>query len=159
MDIEIEWQNPIQLTKFKKIIVDENDLPQGIDDEAGVYFFSRKHGRNYIPFYIGETERIRSRLKSHLNWAKLADVLRGMRVGDKKIKQGDRYFHYGYLIAKQKQNKKKCIQLVQKYLVREAVRKNTPLLNKKLVVFQTNSLTFNGNKKARGIYGKYVAVE
>jgi hypothetical protein len=159
MDIEIEWQNPVQLTKFKKVIVHENHLPETIEDRAGVYFFSRKFGRHYIPFYIGETGKIRARLKGHLNWAKLVDVLRGMRVGDKKIKQGDRYFHYGYLITKKKQNKKKCIQLVQKYLVREAVAQNTPLLNKKLVVFKTNSLNFNGSKKARGVYGKHVAVE
>lgn len=103
MDIEIEWQNPVQLTKFKKVIVHENHLPETIEDRAGVYFFSRKFGRHYIPFYIGETGKIRARLKGHLNWAKLVDVLRGMRVGDKKIKQGDRYFHYGYLITKKKQ--------------------------------------------------------
>jgi hypothetical protein len=39
MDISIDWQVPVQLTRFKKIIVDENELPDAIKDWAGVYFF------------------------------------------------------------------------------------------------------------------------
>jgi hypothetical protein len=117
MDIEIQWQAPIELTKHWKIIVDENDLPEAIEDRAGVYFFSRKHGMKYLPFYIGETTTLRKRLKDHLNRTKLTDVLKGY-AEDSQIKQGQRYFHYGYFIAKPAQQAKKCIQIVQKHLVR-----------------------------------------
>lgn len=161
MDISIEWQPPVQLTRFKKIIVDENDLPEAIEDTAGVYFFSRKHGRRYLPFYIGETLTFRQRLKGHLNWTKLADVLRGFDVGedgDNRIKQGDRYFHYGYLITKKGQNKKKCLQIVQRYLVREAMAQGLPLLNEKLTAFKTDTLEFGGTGKSRAIYPKGTAV-
>ena len=68
MDISIDWQVPVQLTRFKKIIVDENELPDAIKEWAGVYFFSRKHGSRYLPFYIGETLTLQKRLKGHLNW-------------------------------------------------------------------------------------------
>ena len=63
MDITIEWQKPVQLTRHKKPLVDEDDLPNKIEDEPGVYFFSRRFGTKFEPFYIGETLKIRSRLK------------------------------------------------------------------------------------------------
>jgi hypothetical protein len=75
VDIKIEWQQPIQLTKHKKPLVDEDDLPEKIAAKAGVYFFSRRFGVKFEPFYIGETLNIRSRLKSHLNSKKIAFVL------------------------------------------------------------------------------------
>jgi hypothetical protein len=50
MNITIEWQEPIQLTKFGKIVIDENHLPESIRDKAGVYFFSRKFGKNIFHF-------------------------------------------------------------------------------------------------------------
>ncbi|MGO9400578.1 MAG: hypothetical protein ACLP19_22460 [Xanthobacteraceae bacterium] len=55
MDIQIEWQQPIQLTRHKKPLVDEDDLPEKIGEKPGVYFFSRRFGTKFEPFYIGET--------------------------------------------------------------------------------------------------------
>jgi hypothetical protein len=80
----------------KKIIVDESELPDEIEDYPGIYFFSRKFGETKLPFYVGGTLKLRSRLKSHLSSKKTADVLRGISA-DKDIKNGTRYFHYGYL--------------------------------------------------------------
>jgi hypothetical protein len=158
VDIRIEWQQPIQLTKFKKIIVDEKDLPETIEQRAGVYLFSRKHGKRYLPFYIGETLDIRGRLKGHLNWVKLVDVLRGMNIGNKQIKQGDRYFHYGYIITKPSQDKKKCIQIAQRHLIREAMSQKLPLLNIQLTAFPTHTLEYVGTKKSRAVFPKIADV-
>src|ERR1700691_1088421 len=143
MDIEIQWQAPIELTKHWKIIVDENDLPEAIEDRSGVYFFSRKHGTKYLPFYIGETTTLRARLKTHLDRTKLTNVLTGADDYS-PIGQGQRYFHYGYFIGKKGQREKKCIQIVQKHLVREAMAHNLPLLNMKLTVVKVHNLKFLG---------------
>jgi hypothetical protein len=159
MDIEIQWQEPIQLTRNWTIVIDENNLPKEIQDRAGVYFFSRKHGKTYLPFYIGETENLRQRLKGHLNWSKFTDVLKGVDERTTKIKQGQRYFHYGYFIPKKAQQKKKCIRIVQKHLVREAMARNLPLLNLKLTAFKTDTLNFVGTKKSKAIYTKTSKVE
>jgi hypothetical protein len=158
MDIAIEWQTPIQLTKNWRVVVDENDLPNEILDAPGVYFFSRRYGETYLPFYIGETMNLRKRLKNHLNRTKLTDVLKGVD-GSSKIKQGQRYFHYRYFIPKQAQQPKTCIRIVQKYLVREAIAQNLPLLNKKLTVARTHELAFTGTGTSRAIYAKAATVE
>jgi hypothetical protein len=44
MEIRIDWQKPIQLTHHRRIIVDENDLPEIIEARSAVYFFSRQWG-------------------------------------------------------------------------------------------------------------------
>ena len=116
MDIDIEWQEPIQLTQFKKIIVDEKKLPEEIENSGGVYFFSRKYGDTYEPFYIGETGKLKTRLGQHLKSKQLADVLRGINDSGKIIKAGDRFFHFGYFIAKGGQDGGKCRKIVQKIL-------------------------------------------
>ena len=159
VQIEIEWQEPVRLTKSKQIIIDETDLPEMIEGRAGVYFFARKHGRRHLPFYVGETIDLRARLKNHLESRKLADVLRGMNSGDKEIKQGDRYFHYGYVITKQAQIAKKCIQIVQRHLVRQAIAQGLPLLNVKLTKYKTDALVFGGKKSWRAIYPKAANLE
>jgi hypothetical protein len=89
----------------------------------------------------------------------LADALRGIDNGSVEIKGGERYFHYGYFQPKPKQKPKRCILIVQRYLVREALAQNIPLLNKKLTAFKTHTITFSGTQKARSIYAKTANVE
>jgi hypothetical protein len=158
MDIKIEWQKPIQLTKHKKPIVDEDDLPEKIAGKAGIYFFSRRFGPKFEPFYIGETLNIRSRLKGHLNSKKIAFVL--LDIDPKsQVKGGVRYFHYGYIRTGKGQNAKTCIKIAQRYLIRTAIAQGLKLININLTAVPTHSLTFIGSKKARAIYGKSAKVE
>jgi hypothetical protein len=143
MKLQFVWQSPVQLTNNKIIIVNKNDLDE-IDDVAGVYFFARRHGDNSEPFYVGETLQLRARLKNHLESAKIADVLRGMKVDDAPaISNGSRWFHYAYFKAKKGQNKKKCLQIAQKFLIQSAVANNIPLLNSNLTIMKTHDLTFD----------------
>jgi hypothetical protein len=101
MQIKIDWQEAIPLTKRKKTIIDEKKLLTLVDKRAGVYFFSRKFGESFSPFYIGATISIRGRLKSHWRTAKIQYVLTGIVDPDiVEIKNGDRYFHFGYLDRK-----------------------------------------------------------
>jgi hypothetical protein len=159
MNIDIDWQEPIQLTHSKTIIIDKDAPPQEIENRAGVYFFSRKFGKHYEPFYIGQTLTLRARLKSHLGTTKLDYVLRESDDANIQIKGGERYFHFGYYNSHSVKRTKKCIQIVEKYLVRTALAKNIKLLNKQLTAFKTDKLSFNGTAKARGIYAKKAVVE
>ena len=159
MQITIHWQMPVQLTLNKKIIVDENELPEEIEDYAGIYFFSRKFGETKLPFYIGETLTLRSRLKSHLSSKKIADVLRGI-YADRYIKNGTRYFHYGYLKGNtSKSLTKKRLSIVQRYLIRMAIENDIPILNSNLTKVKTHSVVFSGGKETRAIYDKMANVE
>ena len=158
MHIHIEWQQPIQLTRHRKALVSEDDLPDKIKGKPGVYFFSRRFGSKFEPFYIGETLNIRSRLKDHLKSKKIAFVLLDIDPRT-EIKGGVRYFHYGYIRTKPGQDAKTCIKIVQRYLLREAISREIKLINKNLTTVQTHSLTLAGSKKARAIYSKTGNIE
>ncbi len=159
MEITIRWQKPIQLTKHKRIIVDEDDLPAGLRAEPGVYFFSRKFGTKRVPFYIGESQNVRARLKQHLATTKIADVLRSLSAEDDQIKIGVRFFHFGYLLARPGHKPSVCLKIVQKALIRQAVEQGHPILNTQLKKFRTHNLHFEGGKSARATYDSHIVVE
>jgi hypothetical protein len=46
--------------------VDTSKLKE-VPDKPGVYFIGSKHGTRYVPYYIGRSKRMRSRLKNHLH--------------------------------------------------------------------------------------------
>jgi hypothetical protein len=154
MRIQIDWQDPIQLTRHKKLLVDEDDLPEAVANQPGVYFFSRRFGDNFEPFYIGEAENVRGRLKNHLMSKKIAFALLGL---DKHspIKGGERYFHFGYIKKKKGPDSvKKSLAIVERHLVRQTLAAELPLLNKKLTRFKTHSVVFSGSKKALAGFAK-----
>jgi hypothetical protein len=159
MNITIDWQIPLQLTRHKKIIIDAKSVSEWIDARPGVYMFTRKFGQNYVPFYIGETLSIQDRLKAHLKSAQIADVLRGL-AGYTEIKKGTRHFHFGYLRGNfQKDATKKRLEIVQRYLIRTAIEQDIPILNSSLTKRPTHALVFNGGPAARVHLDKAATIE
>jgi len=159
MNITIDWQLPIQLTKHKKIIIDPKELSELIEARPGIYMFSRKFGSYYLPFYIGETLSLQHRLKSHLKSAQIAFVLRGIS-GDKEIKKGTRHFHFGYLRGNfQKEGAKKRLEIAQRFIIRTAIENDIPILNSNLTRIRTHTLQFNGSPKARAHLEKLNSIE
>lgn len=159
MQITIHWQKPIQLTKNRKVLVDRRELPDVLEEIPGVYFFARKHGSTVLPFYIGETLKIRGRLKDHLGRVEIVDVLRG-ESPDKAIRNGNRYFHYGYLHGNaEKAMMKKRLLIAQKHLIRVALEHQIPILNSNLTKVKTHLLEFTGSAATRAIYDKFSTVE
>jgi hypothetical protein len=155
MDILIRWQKPILLNERDEPWPD-SPLVDRVAARVGVYFFSRKHGARYEPFYIGETTNLRTRFRHHLRSVPIVDVLRGH---DDRIAHGKRHFHFGYYISKQAQNPKKCIKIVQKFLIQRALADELTLLNKQLVKVKTDKIIFKGGLTARGIYPLRSAVQ
>jgi hypothetical protein len=159
VNITIDWQLPIQLTRHKKIIFEQKEISELVEDRPGVYMFSRKFGAYYVPFYIGETLSVQHRLKAHLKSAQIAFVLRGMS-GDKEIKKGTRHFHYGYLRGNfQKEGAKKRLEIAQRYIIRTAIEEDIPILNSSLTKRPTHNLRFNGGPRARVYLDKAITIE
>lgn len=152
MKIRIEWATPILLSANKVIRVDRNDLPDRIPDTPGIYFFSRRYGSSFQPLYIGETSNIRGRLKNHLNNADIRDILRGIPLPGVPVKQGNKYFDYGVFRGKPGQVADKCLALVQKYLIEQAIAEKAPLINKQLTVIKTHEVEFVGPKRGRATF-------
>jgi hypothetical protein len=155
VNLNFEWQSPLLLARNKRLVVKPDDLDK-IENVPGIYYLARTFAGIVEPFYIGETLKLRSRLKAHLATTRIADILRGMKVADAPtISQGPRFFHFAYLDAnKNKQNTKKALQIAQKFMIREAIASNFPLLNSKLVVIRTHSLTFSSNGASDTIFEK-----
>jgi hypothetical protein len=150
--LHFDWQVPLALARNKMLVVTDDDLKQ-IDDVPGIYYFARSFGNKSEPFYIGETLTLRQRLKNHLDTRRIADILRGMKVaGAPAISNGPRSFHFAYFKAKKGQKAKKALQIAQKFMIREAIAMNIPLLNSKLTVIRTHSLTFAGDGITASIF-------
>jgi hypothetical protein len=159
MNITIDWQIPLQLTRHKKIIIDPKSIAEWIEARPGVYMFTRKFGENFVPFYIGETLSVQDRLKAHLKSVQIADVLRGLS-GDTEIKKGTRHFNFGYLRGNfQKDGTKKRLEIVQRYLIRTAIEQDIPILNSSLTKRPTHTLAFSGGPKARVYLDKAATIE
>ena len=66
MKLHFDWQAPLTLAQNKRIVVTADDLDR-IEEVPGVYYFARSFGEISEPFYIGETLKLRTRLKNHLD--------------------------------------------------------------------------------------------
>lgn len=149
MGIVIEWHKPIQLTKSRQLLYTADNMPEDVPAEAGVYYFSRKHGEYVKPFYIGESQNLRSRLKSHLGSVAIVHVLMGISDDD-RIKQGTRYYHFGVLRRKTNQDVKSAIQRVERAMIYDATASGIPILNKNLTTIKTNTIEFTGSVDGKG---------
>ena len=157
MKIEIEWHEPILLSKNKRLVNSETVLGH-VPPGPGVYFFSRKFGSSYSPFYIGETKNLRGRIKSHLNNADIRDILRGITVPSVQIRQGFKFLHCGTFVPKKGLNAKRSLDVVQRYLIQRALADGSALLNKQLTIIRTHQVTFSGSKKGRAGYPRTLHV-
>jgi hypothetical protein len=158
MKVEIDRQDPIQLTKYRKIIVHRNDLAAIVEKRPGLYFFSRRFGNAFKPFYIGKTKSIRGRLISHWGSRKIHFVLRGIIDDDvAEIKGGERYFHYGYF--NKNVDPTKYLDIAEKYLIRFAMENGCTLINSNLTKIKVHNIEFNGSKNALAIYPKSAEIE
>ena len=156
MNIKIEWQEPIQLTQYKNVLI--SALPKGIENLPGFIFFPQVW-RQIRAFLHWPNSHVEGTIKAHLGETKLDNVLREVDHAIIRIKAGERYFHFGYYKSTSTPKTKKCLKIVEKYLVRTALAEEFMLLNKQLTAFKTDHLTFSGNAKARGIYAKEALVE
>ncbi len=147
MNIAVDWQKPILLARLKKLCFTNSAFPE-VEPRSGVYFFSRQVGTTYEPFYVGESRDLHARLLQQLDKARIMMVLLGL---DANFKRGARYFHYGYMVGSKTEKRR---HVVQKFLIERALAENLPLLNTQLTNVPTHTLTFDGNKSARAIYGK-----
>ena len=154
MNIEIEWQEPVQITHHKRMLFNKYSIPVSIEDKAGVYFFSRVHGKTIEPFYIGQSNTIRTRLKGHLGSTKITEVLREVEE-IKTVRKGTRYFSFGYLRpSKGRRDIDEVLALVERYLIRQALSKGFTLINDRGTKFKTHDISFSGSPHERRVFGK-----
>jgi hypothetical protein len=158
MNIEIKWQKPVPVTHHKRMLFDKYSIPESIEDKAGVYFFSRVHGETVEPFYIGQSNTIRTRLKGHLGSSRITEVLREVEE-IRSVKKGTRYFSFGYLTpSRGPRDVDAILALVERYLIRQALTKGFTLINDRGTKFKTHEISFMGSSHERQLFGKSVEI-
>jgi len=140
LNIDATWSKPMTLldgSKHKAIyhITNLDRIPEA----AGAYIFARRHGRNVVPLYVGETANLRKRLEQHLN-----DV--SVMKGIENAPSGKRLFLFCQVRTKRGQNIKKVLDILQRALIEHALSAGHQLLNIQLTKTKVNTITFKGNR-------------
>jgi hypothetical protein len=161
LDITIEWQPPLQLSENNEPLIDQNNIPAELLDEAGVYFFARWFGGKAVePLYIGQSLTLRGRLREHLQRKVIWDILTGRSLDDFDLHKGQKYFHYGYFRPKKGQHAKTCVPIVERAMIRQAIQSGFKLVNHNgIAPISTYNIFFNGPEERFRTFLKHTEIE
>jgi len=122
MKLEMTWDRPILLRDGQR-----QDLIYDLDEErlpkaAGIYVFGRKWAGSFEALYVGQATNIKGRVEGQLNNLKLMLHL-------KKAKNGRRFLLVGRFVSKPGQQRKKCLGLIERALIRHYLSEGHDLVN------------------------------
>ncbi len=99
-------------------LVDPTELP----DAPGIYLFGRRFGSGLEVLYVGQAKRIRSRVKGQMNNLRLMQSMKNAKIGKRVVIAGR-------FIWKPGQREKKCLDLLERALIRYFLSKGHDLVN------------------------------
>lgn len=120
MKLRLDWAAPVPLRKSRVGIYDL-DL-DSIPRAAGIYIFARKWGKTYEALYVGRSQGLRGRVRSHLNSLRLMKHLEG-------AKTGRRVLIYGTPVTRQGQRQHKVLASLEKAFIRHFLLEGHDLVN------------------------------
>jgi len=137
MKIELNWFEPIELGSSSTLRenIKNFDL-KDIPEIAGVYIFYREYGENQYALYVGKSENIRTRMKSHFNSLSLIEGLENTPQGAKKLIFAE---------VKTRSDLGRALNQAEKGLIQNFIDTNHPLLNKKLMADHFDEIIATGN--------------
>lgn len=137
MKIELNWLEPIELGSSSTLRENIKNLDlKCIPDIAGVYIFYREYGEKQYALYVGKSENIRSRMKTHFNSLKLIEGLEDTPQGKKKLIFAE---------VKTRSDLVRALNQAEKGLINHYDNQEHPLLNKKLMADHFDEITSSGN--------------
>jgi hypothetical protein len=141
LNLDVEWLRPMPLRDGRaQRLIYSLDL-EAVPKRAGVYIFARTFGKAIIPIYIGQSENFRGRIKTHLFGN--VPLMRG--IEDQP--NGRRMLLFAALRTKRGQQLDKCLDLLERTLIRFALAEGHELLNDQGTKTATHSLKFSGKKE------------
>ncbi len=142
MKLQIEWSRPIRLTDASKDKMIYNLDLNKVSTDAGIYIFGRRWGHQFEALYVGKANRIRGRVKGHLNNLRLMQHLQN-------AKTGKRVLLAGRLVTKPGQQLSKCLVLAERALIRYFLRDGHDLVNKQGTRLRRHQLESSGRYPKR----------
>lgn len=125
MKIEVNWLEPIELGSSSTLRENIKNLDlKSIPDIAGVYIFYREYGEKQYALYVGKSENIRTRMKSHFNSLSLIEGLENTPQGTKKLIFAE---------VKTRSDLGRALNQAEKGLIQHYIENDHPLLNQKLM--------------------------
>jgi hypothetical protein len=137
MQIELDWYEPIELGSSSTLKENVKNFDFSLLPEiSGVYIFYREYGGYQEALYVGKSENIRTRMKSHFNSIKLIDGLIDTPKGQKKLIFAE---------VKSRSDLSKALAQAEKGLINQLDDEKHPLLNRKLMKDQYDFIISKGN--------------
>jgi hypothetical protein len=141
MKLKMEWARPISLKNgsHENLIYtcDHRKVPQ----RAGIYVFGRRYGRNIEALYVGQAGSLQGRVKSQFKNLPLMMHLQN-------AKNGKRILLVGRFIPKPGQKEGKCLDLVERALIRHFLSEAHDLVNIQGAKLRRHEITSLGAKGA-----------
>lgn len=152
LNLEVEWLRPLPLKDGRDHRLIYSVELERVPKRSGVYVFARKFGAAVIPIYIGQTENFRGRIKTHLY--NNVPLMRG--IEDQP--NGKRLILLGAIRTKRGQQLSKCLDLLERTLIRFALAEGHELLNDQGTKTATHTLRFSGRKASHRPFPRRMSV-
>lgn len=120
MKLKLDWNKPVPLRSCSNGYY-QLDL-EAVPSSPGIYIFARRWGKSYEALYIGRSQKLRGRVKGHLNSVKLMSHL-------KNAKTGKRVLIYGTPVTKQGQQQDKVLGSLEKAFIRHFLLEGHDIVN------------------------------
>ena len=142
MNLQIEWNRPLQLRDAtKENMIYKLDVSKVIS-ATGIYVFGRRWGSQFEALYVGKAINIRGRVQGHFNNLRLMQHLRN-------AKNGKRVLMAGQLITKPGQRLAKGLALAERALIRYFFSEGHDLVNKQGIRLRRHELDSTGKYPKR----------
>lgn len=122
VELSVVWSRPIPMKIARdRGLIYTTDLDR-IPNVSGVYVFGRVFGENFEALYVGKADRLRGRVKQHLNNLRLMRHLEDAQIGKRVV-------IVGRFEAKPGQRANVCLPLIEKALIRHFLAEGHDLVN------------------------------
>jgi hypothetical protein len=154
MDLEVFWHPPVALVDGTSVgLTYTCNSMERIHDGPGVYIFGRQFGDAVEPLYIGQAGNVRRRVYQHLNNnVRLMNSLA-------KAKNGTRVVLVGEWYAKQGQQARRVLRLIESALIKFALAEGHEILNDRGTRTPFHSLSMGGSRLAVGLFRPEMKLE
>jgi hypothetical protein len=156
VNVKLEWLQPLRLGKLSDRHLDRAQSDLGSLSDAyrmpGVYVLGRQWGDTFTPVYIGQSQNMASRVKSHIDKISMIRALR-------KAGTGEKFVLFGRFRAKRGQVEKTCLEIAEKALIRFALGEGHELWNKSGTKMKAHTVTSSGNRMFGVAFDRHIHVQ
>jgi hypothetical protein len=142
MILNVEWSRALPLRDGSKLNMIYTMAIDRVPRVPGVYIFGRRYGQNFEALYVGKANKIRGRVRGQFNNLRLMQHL-------KNAKSGKRVLLAGHFKAKPGQAKGKCLNLIERALIRHFLSEGHDLVNKQGVRLRRHEIESSGKHPKR----------